>query len=307
MSEKLYLLGHPIAHSKSPDMYNAVYASLKLPWHYALKDCATEEEAQAFLDARTFLSINITTPYKPLALKAATARAASARLAGGANLLVKKGSALLAFNTDGQGCVANLERCGFDFHEKSVCVCGTGATALAIVQAAAVAGAKEVILLSRNKRRSEAALKHYLKEYGILANATIDLPAAKEHHRSFRTAFVETTFKFGSYTSSTQALAAADLIVNATPLGMKAGDKAPFNTDLLHEDQWVFDAVYGHGETALVAAAKAAGCTTYDGAGMLVAQAAVTVQTFCDINEIELTYTEEELFDYMAKAARFNL
>ena len=80
-AESLYLLGHPIAHSSSPAMYNAVYERLGLPWRYGLADCATEEEARSFVEARGFLSINITTPYKPLAFEAATAKAATAKLA----------------------------------------------------------------------------------------------------------------------------------------------------------------------------------------------------------------------------------
>ena len=87
--QKLYVLGHPVAHSKSPVMYNAVYGKLGFPWEYRLMDCKTPAEAKAFLAARDFLSINITTPYKPEALAAATARAASAKLAHGANILVR--------------------------------------------------------------------------------------------------------------------------------------------------------------------------------------------------------------------------
>ena len=148
--QKLYVLGHPVAHSKSPVMYNAVYGKLGFPWEYRLMDCATPAEAKAFLEERDFLSINITTPYKPEALAAATARAASAKLAHGANILVKKGDALIAFNTDGRGCVGYLERTGFSFSDAKVAICGTGPTALAILHAAAIAGASEVLLLSRD-------------------------------------------------------------------------------------------------------------------------------------------------------------
>ena len=67
--ERLYILGHPVAHSKSPVMYNALYERLGLPWTYALADFAELDDARAFLDAREFLSVNITTPYKPLAFR----------------------------------------------------------------------------------------------------------------------------------------------------------------------------------------------------------------------------------------------
>ena len=101
--ERLYILGHPVAHSKSPVMYNALYERLGLPWTYALADFAALDAARAFLDAREFLSVNITTPYKPLAFQAATRKAASAQLAQGANVLVRKDDQLIGFNTDGDG------------------------------------------------------------------------------------------------------------------------------------------------------------------------------------------------------------
>ena len=110
--ERLYILGHPVAHSKSPVMYNALYERLGLPWTYALADYVELDDARAFLDARDFLSVNITTPYKPLAFQAATRKAASAQLAQGANVLVRKDDQLIGFNTDGDGCVKFLELAG---------------------------------------------------------------------------------------------------------------------------------------------------------------------------------------------------
>lgn len=304
--EKLYILGHPVAHSKSPAMYNAVYEKLGLNWHYDFMDCEAEEDARSFLNARDFLSINITTPYKPLAFEAATICAASARLAKGANVLVRKDDQLLAYNTDGQGCVAYIERCGFSFAGKRVVVCGTGPTSLAILHAATQAGAAEAVLIGRNKAKSEAVLREYAEEYGRLAHATIDLPAAKAHHLSFKQAYDCVKFKFGSYETSKNAIASADLIVDATPLGMKPGDPAPFDTALLSADQTVFDVVYGHGETALAAAARAAGCTFIDGPGMLVEQAVVTVEIVRDITGAGIPYTSDELYALMSQAAGFD-
>lgn len=305
--EHLYILGHPVAHSKSPVMYNALYEKMDLPWTYGFMDLPTAEEAGAFLAARDFLSINITTPYKPLAFEAATAKAASAKLAQGANVLVKRGDALIGYNTDGMGCIANLERLGHSFAKKRVAVCGTGPTSLAILHSAAVAGASAVMLLGRNMERTHTALDGYLERFETLANATIDLPSLHENHRSFREAYEDTLFKYGTYAASEKALAAADIIINATPLGMKPDDPAPFNTSLLHAGQVVFDCVYGHGVTPLVQAATAAGCSVYNGAGMLVAQAVETLFIVCEIQGIEIPYTREETFTLMAQAADFDL
>ena len=71
-----------------------------------------------------------------------------------------------------------------------------------------------------------------MRDFGTLAHATIDLPATDDGRRSFREAFEDTAFKFGSYATSTQAISAADVVVNATPLGMGAGDPAPFDPAL---------------------------------------------------------------------------
>lgn len=307
MREKLYLLGHPIGHSKSPVMYNALYEKLGLPWEYAPMDCASADEARAFLAAREFLSINVTTPYKPLAYEAATVRAATAKLARGANMLVKRGDALIAYNVDGEGCVDYLERTGFRFAGAQVAVCGTGPTALAILHACAIAGAKRAVLVGRDRERTRATLESYVGEYGALAYAAFDPPAARDGRLSFRQAYEQVDFAYGSYASASQALSAADLIVNATPLGMQPDDPAPFDTALLGEGQTVFDAVYGHGTTALVAGAKRAGCTVLDGRGMLVAQAVATAVMLAEIAGVEARLSREEMFDIMAEAAEFDL
>ncbi|MEY8461456.1 shikimate dehydrogenase [Eggerthellaceae bacterium 24-137] len=308
MSEKLYVLGHPVGHSKSPAMYNAVYEKAGLHWHYGLMDLPTVDEAEAFLAARDFLSINITTPYKPEALAAADVQAASARLAHGANVLVNKEGALIAYNTDGQGCVAYLERAGIAFKGKSVVVCGTGPTSLSILHAVAQAGPAEVVLVGRDKARAQTVMRAYADELGALIGKVVDMPAMKEGHLSFAELYKQVAFKFGSYDTSKQAIAAADIIIDATPLGMREGDPAPFDTALLSAGQTVFDVVYGHGETALAHAARAAGCTFLDGAGMLVGQAVVTVGILRDITgEASLDMSEDELFALMANAAGFTL
>lgn len=303
--ELLYLLGHPIAHSKSPVMHNALYRELGLPWEYRLKDCATEEEAHEFIKQRDFVGINITTPYKSLAFSAANLKAASAKLAKGANVLARKEDHLVAYNMDGDGCVSFLERKGFNFEDSLVVVCGTGPTALAIVHSVALAGASKVVLIGRNKERSQKAMGAYVEELGALAYAIISLPPLHEGHRNFREAYEGTTFSFGSYRSTKQIFGSADLVINATPVGMKTGDCLPIEVDAFHEGQTVFDVVYGHGKTKLIEAARAKGCQTYDGAGMLVAQAVAGARVFFEIAGESFDVSDDDMFDIMARAAAF--
>lgn len=307
MSEKLYILGHPVSHSKSPVMYNAVYPKMGLDWTYDFADIEDAAQAEQFVANKDFLSINITTPYKKLAFDVANIKAASAKLAQGANVLVQKRGVLVGFNTDGEGCIEALERSGVDFSGKKVAVCGTGATSLAIYHSAAIAGAVSVLLLSRDKNRSNVAVEGYVNRFGALFNAASSLKQAdiepeKPGHRTFREAFGRTLFLYGSYETSRDAIAEADVIINATPLGMKEGDSAPFDTALLSANQVVFDCIYGHGETELVAAAREAGAEVHNGAGMLVAQAVATVYAVCELAEVDIPFTRDELFDMMASA-----
>ena len=257
--EKLYILGHPVSHSKSPVMYNAAYEKLGLDWEYGFMDLPSVGEAEDFLKSKDYFSLNITTPYKPQAYEAAEMKAASAQLAHGVNLIANKDGHLLGFNVDGQGAVRFMEREGVDFMNAKVVVCGTGPTALSILHACVIAGAAEVLLLGRDKQRAKQVMERYVEEYRHLASTAIPMPSAEDNHLAFVDAYEHASYKFGSYESSKKAIAAADVIVDATVLGMSEGDPAPFDTSLLHEGQFVMDTVYGHGETALMRDARQAG------------------------------------------------
>lgn len=305
--EKLYILGHPVSHSKSPVMYNAAYEQLGLDWNYGFMDLPTAEDAERFLASKDYFSLNITTPYKPQAYEAAELKAASAQLAHGVNLIANKDGHLLGFNVDGQGAVRFMEREGVDFMEAKVVICGTGPTALATLHACVLAGAAEVLLLGRDKQRTRQVLERYVDEYRHLASTAIPMPSAEDNHLSFVDAYEHANFKFGSYGTSKKAIAAADVIVDATVLGMKEGDPAAFDTSLLHEGQFVMDTVYGHGVTALVQGAREAGCTVFDGGGMLVSQAVLTAITLCEVADVQLGLGYDQLFDIMSEAAGFGL
>lgn len=307
MTKKLFIVGHPVGHSKSPVMYNAAYERLGLDWEYGFKDIDDQDAALAFLRDGDYLSVNITTPCKPQAFEASDLKAATALLAGGVNLIVHKEGRRLGYNVDGQGCVLFLEREGVSFADAKVVVCGTGPTALSILHACAQAGAREVVLLGRDKERARGVLERYVDEYRELVSTAIPLPAAKDGHLGFAEAYDHVEYRFGAYETSKKAIRSADVVIDATTLGMHEGDPAPFDTELLSASQVVMDTVYGHGESALIAAAKDTGCRTFDGAGMLVSQAVLSATMVCEVEGVECDLSYEELFDIMARAADFDL
>lgn len=292
-----YVVGHPVDHSLSPAMHRAAYQMLNLNWSYDLMDCEGTEEARTFLTSGDFLGVNITTPYKPLALELADEADAAARLAHGANVLVRSEGAgippeaapsgrpsgnldesaresapkLKAYNVDGVGFVMGLGFSGLDFAKKTIAICGTGPTALSILHALAEMGKESgpvrLALISRNAERAETVLSRYLAE-----RAELGLPAP------------DCAIAGAAYDSAAgrQALSEADIIVNATRLGLQPGDPAPFPGELLSSRQVVVDAVYGRGETQLCKNAQTAGAFYFSGLPMLTGQAVASLKIFCE-------------------------
>ena len=307
MTEHAYILGHPIAHSKSPAMHNAAYQALGLDWEYGFADCETTEDARAFLMSGDWRACNVTMPYKPLALEAADTASAAASAAGGANVLVRgDGGAILADNTDGTGCVSYLQRCGARFEDARVVVCGTGPTAISILYACANAQAGTLALVSRDAQRAARKVGYRNESIGP---GPFDSFWGKMSQRDLvrSTHSDAPPFDVLAYREASDRIHAADIIIDATSLGMHAGDPAPFDTSLLRPGQVVFDVVYGHGETALIAAARAASCRAFDGSGMLVAQAVETIRDIAAVVAGFSVSKDIDLFAIMAQAAGFDL
>lgn len=300
---KLILIGHPVGHSKSPAVHQAVFDAMGLDWEFGLTDIAAPHDARAFLKAADYVGLSVTTPYKPLAAEVVDICAASARLAGGANVVANRKGTLLGSNVDGKGAVSYLEHRGVSFAGKVVAVCGTGPTARSCLHAAAVGGADELVLLSRNKDRAQSVLQDYLDLYGQLAHAGMNLPA-EPGRRSFLETFEQAKFLYGSYATSAAAIRAADIVMDATTLGMREGDPAPFDTDLLHEGQTVFDVCYMR-RTALLQGADRAGCATFDGRAMLLGQATIAQDLWFEAQGVACTLGWDERVALMAEAAGF--
>lgn len=271
-------------------MHNAAYRALGLDWEYGFMDCETEADAWEFLTARQWLALNITMPWKRLAIQTTHRHSVPARMATGANVLVNWDGEIDADNTDGKGCVTYLRRCGVTFEDARVVVCGTGPTSLSIMHACVSAGASHVALLGRDGMRCADAVEHYHENLWDQPACAAELVPCAYADAAAR-----------------DALAQADVIVDATSLGMNEGDPAPFDTTLLTPEQVVFDVVYGHGTTQLIADARAAGCSAYDGSGMLVAQAVETVVDIAQVTGLFEIPAELDLFAVMADAAGFAL
>jgi shikimate dehydrogenase len=217
-----------------------------LPLDVGPEDLAT---AVAGLRALGFRGFNVTMPHKEEILPLLDGVDAAARLSGAVNTVVVEGDRLLGTNTDGSGFMEACAEAGVAFAGARVLVVGAGGAAAAICVAVLGAGAGYVGLLNRSAWRAEE-LKQRLGS--AFPRAEISVHPAGEPER---------------------AALGADVIVNATYLGMKDGDPPPVPRECLAEGMAVCDAVYRRGtETRLVRLARERGLATVSGGRMLIYQ-----------------------------------
>jgi shikimate dehydrogenase len=239
------LMGHPVAHSRSPMIHNHWLKELGIPGVYELKDLSADE-FPAFargLGTNGYVGGNITVPHKEAAFHLANARDAAAEAVGAVNVLWAENGKLFGGNSDTHGFIANLdERApGWQVPNCRAVILGAGGSARAAVYMLKQRGVEVDIVNRTLPRAQELAAR-----FGARAHGWDGLP---------------------------RLLATADLLVNCTSLGM-AG-KEPLQIDLapLKRGAVVYDVIYVPLETALLAAARQHGHRTVDGLGMLLHQA----------------------------------
>ena len=235
----MFLLGCEISHSASPAHWKKTFSEKNLNWTYELADIADENEAKKFILKKGFVAINITTPWKNLAFSLASKADGASNFARGCNFLVNEEGRLSGYNVDGAGCVGYLESTGFKFDSANIFVCGFGPTAKSVAYACKSAGAKVSVMTRTVTGERQAQCNNFgieLKTYDC-------------------------------------NLSRADLVINATTLGMNAGDGSVIDLEKMNDHCVYFDCIYGHGETQFIKNAKLCGAVCYDGSGMLEAQA----------------------------------
>jgi len=244
---KACVMGHPVAHSRSPMIHGYWLRTLGIPGSYELKDLAPEAfpDFVTHLAANGFVGGNVTVPHKEAAFRLVDRRDEAAEAVGAVNTLWLENGRLMGGNSDTHGFVANLDdrAPGWD-----------------------VPGARAVILGAGGAARSAA---YSLAARG-LAVAVVN--RAVERARGLAADFGPQVRGHG-YDSLARLLPEADLLVNCTSLGMTG--KPPLQTDIapLKPSAVVYDVVYVPLETGLLAAARARGHRTVDGLGMLLQQA----------------------------------
>jgi shikimate dehydrogenase len=148
------VLGHPVAHSRSPAMHNAAFAALGLDWHYVKLPVPPElfEETVRALPRSGYRGANVTIPHKLAALSVADSASSVARAIGAANTLNFVDDGIVADNTDAGGF---LDALGESPRDKRALVLGAGGAARAVVHALVDSDAADVQIWNRTTERAD--------------------------------------------------------------------------------------------------------------------------------------------------------
>jgi shikimate dehydrogenase len=236
------VIGMPIRHSLSPAIFTAAFAASALDWSYEAFEVA-DGDAPAFMArVRSELEgISVTMPHKAAVIPALDELSDVARDLAAVNCVARVDGRLVGHNTDGPGLVDALVLDeGLDLAGRRCALIGAGGAGRAVARALGAAGV-EVVVINRSPERAAEAAR--------LAGPR------------------------GSVGSMEQ-VAGADLVVNATSVGMAGDTASPVDGSLLGGHQVVVDLVYHPRVTPLLATAAAAGARPVGGLGMLVHQAA---------------------------------
>ncbi|MCY4516354.1 MAG: shikimate dehydrogenase [Acidimicrobiaceae bacterium] len=260
------VIGDPVRHTLSPALHNAAFARLGLDWTYVAFEIPAGRAADALAAMRVLgiEGLSVTMPHKRDAAVACDELSPAAELLGAVNCVRRDGDRLIGENTDGAGFLRSLRnQAGADPAGLHAVVLGAGGAARAVIAALAAEGAS-VTVVNRSPDAAERA--------AALGTAAASVAAAASGALSGVAA--SGALSGAVEVGGPDAVRDADIVVNATPLGMSHGDPLPVDPVLLRGSQIVVDLIYRSEPTPLLDAAAQAGATTLNGVGMLLFQAA---------------------------------
>jgi shikimate dehydrogenase len=255
-SARLAIFGDPVAHSASPQMQNAALKARGLEAQY-VRILVTPEElpvALGNLSATGFLGVSLTIPHKQAALPLMNEVTREARIMGAINTVVLHNGKLLGHNTDGPGLSAAIhEEFGIPLQDLRVLILGgAGGAGRAITVQCSLEGCPSITIANRNSEKGASLATEIRESLGKeVTSVSLDLEDLRP------------------------TLSSVDLIINATPLGMKSDDPSPLQNlpeGLLNSHHLVYDTVYSGGETALLKQVSELGIRGANGFSMLLRQ-----------------------------------
>jgi len=269
---KLFVLGNPIKHSKSPIIHNLWLKKINKEIIYE-KKLLSEKQLGSMINMirrGECLGFNITLPYKTKILKFLDYYEENVKQIGAANTVYVKGNKIMGANTDGEGFVSSLKHeVKMNLNNIKVFVIGAGGASRGILLELLKYPIKEICICNRNVMNAKK-LKKNLSLYSLNCKITLQKWQRKKILRKY------------------------DLVINTTSFGMKLRENLNFNFCALRKRTVVYDLIYNPIETNFLKKAKKLNLRSYNGVGMLVRQAAESFARWFnkrvsekDINEVK--------------------
>jgi len=259
------IIGYPVEHSLSPLMHNAAFEELGVAASYELFSVKEDELDNFFEELRNkenpIFGLNVTVPYKERVLEYVDTLAPFAQKVGAVNtIIITKERKLIGHNTDAPGFLAHLNELNFTTTDKRIALLGSGGSARAIL--ATLCMIKERPQSIKIYNRTPSRTEKLIDDLG----ERIDLSIVKS-----------------VMSVDDLNIELADLVINATSLGLNKDDACLVNKELFHSDMLVYDLIYNPMETTLLKIAGEAGAQVSNGLGMLYYQGVLAFQHWANI------------------------
>jgi len=258
---KIAVIGNPVAHSASPVMHQAALDKADINARYIRLQLEQDELPSAILKLKKlgFIGCNVTVPHKLNIIPQCDKLTKDASALNAVNTIIL-GEQIVGHNTDTGGFINSIkEEFNIEIKELKILIVGVGGGAgRAIATQCARLGCKKLWLVNRTLNKAQE-LAQKLEE-------TYSFPALALEPTSLDVA---------------QAIQEADLVINATSLGLKGSDPLPLleeHLSLLGKNQYVYDMIYKPSETPLLKKAREQGSKTSNGLTMLLHQGVLSYQ-----------------------------
>lgn len=242
------VIGDPVTHSLSPQLHMAAFAALGLAGRSLPFTVPAGKAAEAIDTLRTLglRGLSVTMPHKEAVVGLVDAVSEAAGRLAAANCLVNDDGYLSAHTTDGDGLIRSLEQeLGWAPAGQKAVVVGGGGAARAVIEGLSRAGVTEIAVINRSAQRAEAA-------------AAVGGPVTR--------------------VGGLEDLGSADLVINATPVGMAESPGLPTPIELFRPHHLVVDLIYQPATTEWLRGAAGAKATAVNGVPMLLYQAAIQIE-----------------------------
>jgi len=275
------ILGSPVEHSKSPEMYNYAFKKNRDDSVYVgfnVEETTIKKAFDTFKELGGFAGGNVTMPNKRAAFKYSDELTKEAKLIGSVNTFKVEQKKIIGHNTDGKGFVKDLKEHDFDLRGKKAVIVGAGGASVAIATQMLFEGLGELVLFNRTLSKGQKLvdkLKANFSEQIITARPLTDNQIFKEKVQD------------------------ADLLINATNVGMEPNVNRSIVTDLsiFHENLYVADIIYEPNETRLLKEAREAGVAfAMNGLGMLFYQGVEAYEYFTG-KQMPVEEVKKEVYD----------